>query len=1054
MSKKSEYIFIFIFISFNLILGKNIPDYKIEHLSIEQGLSQNTVRSIIQDSRGFLWFATEDGLNRYDGYKLKVYRHNPLDSNSLSDNFIWVLYEDTKGGIWVGTNNGGLNKFDSENERFIQYQYNPNDPYSISNNNIRAIFEDQSGMLWIGTEGGGLNKYDSKKNRFVRINISSVNSSPPNNIFAIIDNYEGGLWLGTDRGLAKFLGKKNQFINYSVTPSALNNSNNVINALLIDDDGKIWIGTDAGIYQFNQSSGKFNKFVLASPQYSNVIGVEINCITKDRTGNIWIGSGGSGILLIKKNSIIALYHSISNISSLSSNHITAITEDNTGIIWVGTTEGGINKIDSKENKFVHYKHDPFNSNSLSYSTIRSIYQDYNGVLWIGTLEGGLNQLNRNTNEYLHYKYDPNVLSSISDNTITSILRTKNGEFWVGTWGGGLEKAEFNKSSTKILGFKHFRNNPNDPLSINSNIIQAIYEDSKGRLWIGTGLGLDLFDRSNNVFVHFVYQADNFKSLSDNKIQSNCIYEDHSGNLWIGTWNGLNKLVLPQGVENSSNDYSKVIFERFYSEPNNPNSLSNSRILSIYEDRNGVLWIGTYGGGLNKIIFNKKTGEKFIKRFTERDGLANDIIYGILGDDEGNLWLSTNNGLSKFKPSSENFQNYYEGEGLQSNQFYWGACYKGSEGELFFGGINGFNSFFPSKLKFNTHIPPIYFTDFQIFNKSISVNEKNSPLKKSIEYTKEITLDYDKNVLTFEFVALDYSYPHENKYSYIMENFDRDWVIAGRRYFATYTNLDPGEYIFKVIGSNNDGIWNKNGSSIKLIINPPFWRTWWFILLSVFIVGGSVFLFIQMHIRDLLAVERVRIKLAADLHDNIGSSLTEISILSEIISKRLGPGDGEISKSLKMISDNSRSLIDKMSDIVWLVNPKRDSLYDLIIRLEDTYSEILAYTNISFRSQNLQLLKKISLSMEHRQNLFLIYKEAINNAVTHSGCTEISLNANVKGRILEMVLKDNGNGFIKSDDSKGNGLYNMDSRAKAIGGNLEVISLVNEGTTVKFVGFIS
>ena len=1052
MLKKTEYIFIFLFISFNLNLGREISDYKIEHLSIEQGLSQNTVRYILQDSKGFLWFATEDGLNRYDGYKLKVYRHNELDPNSISDNFIWTLYEDKTGEIWIGTNNGGLNKLDRENERFIQYRYDVNNPYSISNNNIRAIFEDYSGTLWIGTEGGGLNKFDRNKNNFIRARGSS--SGPiPNNIFTIIDNNNKGLWLGTDRGLMKYSKDKNQFINYVITPAEINNSNNVINALCRGKNGNLWVGTNAGLYQFDTKTDKFFKYKPSNKEYSFISNIEINSIIQDKIGNIWIGSGGSGILLIKGYSSEVLSHSSSNLSSLSSDHITAIAEDNTGILWVGTTEGGVNKIDRKANKFVHYKHDPFNSNSLSYSTIRSIFQDKDGILWIGTLEGGLNRLDRNSNKYKHYKYNPLNSSSISDNTVTSIFRTKKGELWVGTWGGGLEKAEFNKTSTDIIGFKHFKNNPNDGQSISSNIIQAVFEDSKGRLWIGTGLGLDLYDRKNNSFIHFHYRPDDPKSISDNRIQSNCIYEDHAGNLWVGTWNGLNKIMLKE-KDDSLINFSKLVFQRYFSEANNPNSLSNSRILSIYEDKKHVLWVGTYGGGLNEIIFKENTGSKIIKRFTEKDGLSNDIIYGILGDDEGNLWLSTNNGLSKFKISTENFQNYYEGDGLQSNQFYWGACYKGINDELFFGGINGFNSFYPAKLKYNSNIPPVYFTDFQIFNKSITVNDKDSPLIKSIEYTKEITLDYDKNVLTFEFVALDYSNPQENKYSYIMQNFDKDWVFAGNRNFATYTNLDPGEYIFKVIGSNNDGIWNKNGSSIKLMINPPIWRTWWFIVLSVIIIGGTIFYFIQMHVRDLLAVERVRIKLAADLHDNIGSSLTEISILSEIISSKLDSGNPDVLKSLRMISDNSRKLIDKMSDIVWLVNPNRDTLYDLIIRLEDTYSEILTYKNISVRSLNLQSLQKISLSMEKRQNLYLIFKEAINNAVTHSSCTEILLDASVKGKILEMTLKDNGEGFAQSGSSKGNGLYNMTHRAKKIGGSLEITSSENDGTCVKFMGSIS
>jgi two-component system sensor histidine kinase ChiS len=1053
MFKKSEYSFLFLFISFSLILGREVSDYKVEHLSIEQGLSQNTVRFILQDSKGFLWFATEDGLNRYDGYKLKVYRHNELDSNSISDNFIWTLFEDKSGEIWIGTNSGGLNKLDRENERFIKYKYDPKNVNSISNNNIRVIFEDSVGILWIGTEGGGLNKFDKRKNGFIRIYNSSPAAAPVINIFDIINGKEGELWLGTDRGLVKYIEAKNQFINYSITPTLTTNSVNIINVLFKDKNGIIWIGTEAGIYHFNMKINKFNKYIPSLKEFNTVANIEINCITKDKIDGLWIGSGGAGILLINGNASEILSHSSSNLSSLSSDHITAITEDNTGILWVGTTEGGINKIDRKANKFVHYKHDPFNTNSLSYSTIRSIFQDDDGILWIGTLEGGLNRLDRNSVQYKHYKYNPRNPLSISDNTVTSIFRTKKGELWVGTWGGGLEKAEFNKSSTDIIGFKHFKNNPNDRQSINSNIIQAVYEDSKSRLWVGTGLGLDLFDRRDNTFIHFNFKANDPNCISDNRIQSNCIYEDHAGNLWIGTWNGLNKLSFSSG-DNLYFDFSKAVFQRFYSEPNNPNSLSNSRILSIYEDKDHILWVGTYGGGLNKIIFNDYNGNKIIKSYTEKDGLSNDIIYGILGDNEGNLWLSTNNGLSKFKISAESFQNYYEGDGLQSNQFYWGACCKGIEGELFFGGINGFNSFFPAKLKYNSNIPPIYFTDFQIFNKSISVNEPNSPLNKSIEFTKEITLEYDKNVLTFEFVALDYSNPRANKYSYFLENFDKDWVLAGNRNFATYTNLDPGEYIFKVIGSNNDGIWNKSGNSIKLIIEPPIWKTWWFILLSILIIGGTIFYFIQMHVKDLLAVERVRIKLAADLHDNIGSSLTEISILSEIISSKLDSANAEVLKNLKMISDNSRKLIDKMSDIVWLVNPNRDSLYDLIIRLEDAYSEILNYKNISIRSQNLQALQKISLSMERRQNLYLIFKEAINNAITHSNCTEILLDAIVKGKTLEMTLKDNGEGFVQPGNSKGNGLYNMSRRAKTIGGILNINSSENEGTYIKFIGNIS
>jgi len=1052
MLKTPKYIFFFLLLSFPIkaFYGFGSEELKIENISIEHGLSQNTVRSILQDSRGFLWFSTEDGLNRYDGYKIKIYRHDQLDSNSLSDNFIWSVCETRNGELWIGTNSGGLNKFDREKERFVRFQNSNTNPNSISNNNIRVLYEDNSGNLWIGTEGGGLNKYNTSSKTFSRITLP-VNLPGIVNIFSIAGDSKGSLWLGTDHGLLRFNTYTNKFDLFSNPESPTDVSSNIIYSLLIDLQNRMWIGSEAGVYFFNEQKASFTKYTEKVFNSGKVLNGIINAFYEDKKGNIWICSqSGLGYLIKESNEFVPLFHS-SEPGTLSNNNITSIIEDRTGIIWTGTTEGGINKIDRRKNKFTHYKHNPFEENSLSYSTIRAIFQDKKGMLWIGTLEGGLNRFDRKNNKIQHYKNDPKDPSSISENTITSILQTSRNELWIGTWGGGLNRAVFLKGTDIITGFEHFKTDNRNPHSLGSNIIQALFEDSKGRLWVGTQQGLDLLDRRTNSFIHFRHDSKNASSLSNNKIQSNCIYEDRSGNIWVGTWEGLNRIKFNKDPIQHP---EAVSFDHIYAHSIVQNSLSNNRILSIYEDEKRILWVGTYGGGLNKIKFRGSSKNDFtIARYTEKNGLANDIIYGILGDNEGNLWLSTNNGLSKFEVTKENFQNYYKGNGLQSNQFYWGACFKGIDGELFFGGINGFNSFFPSMLVSNKDIPAVYITDFQIFNKPVSTYSANSPLKSSLEFTKEIELDYDQYVFTFEFVALDFSNPAENKYSYKMEGFDNDWINSGKRNFATYTNLDPGEYTFRVIGSNNDGVWNDKGAFIKLIIHPPFWETWWFILIVISIIGSSIYYFMKMHINDLLAVERVRIKLAADLHDNIGASLTEISILSEIINKRLNSEDKEVAKNLKMISDNSRDLIDKMSDIVWLVNPKRDSLYDLILRLEDTYSEILSCTSISFRSHNLQTLEKISLTMEQRQNLFLTFKEAINNAITHSSCTEIFLNANVKGKLLEIELRDNGKGFSKQNSAhRGNGLDNMKNRAKNIGGELD-INFTPEGTSVTFRGNI-
>ena len=535
----------------------------------------------------------------------------------------------------------------------------------------------------------------------------------------------------------------------------------------------------------------------------------------------------------------------------------------------------------------------------------------------------------------------------------------------------------------------------------------------------------------------------------------CIIEDKDGDLWIGTWGGLSRLTKENRELALTNPSSiKFICYRYIEGPSRIKGLSDDRIVSAYEDGAGNLWFGTYGGGLNKLPYMEKNSANLrFENYNLDDGLASNIIYAVQGDKNDNIWLSTDNGLTLLDPKRNIVRNYNVQDGLQGNQFFWGASFKGTDGELFFGGTNGFNSFHPEELKINAHVPPVFITNFQIFNKSVSANDQRSPLKKSIESTKEIELSYSQNVFSFEFTALDFTAPNKNRYKYFLEGFDKSWIQSGNRRFVTYTNLDPGEYTFKAAGSNNDGIWNEAGASIKIKILPPFWRTWWFVLLGSILLISLVSYIIGSRVRNLLAMERLRSKLAADLHDNIGSGLTEISILSEVISKKINPAESGVKKSLKMISDTSRSLIDGMSDIVWLVNPKRDSLYDLILRLRDTYSELFSYTDISFRSENIKALEKVSLSMEHRQHLYLIFKEAINNSINHSGCREITLDASVKGKKLEMVLKDNGKGFCFDEVSNGNGLNNIKERAKMIGGKLTIDSKEGEGTMVKFEGAI-
>lgn len=1044
------------------IIHAQESEMKFEIINPERGLSQSTVHAILQDSYGFIWFGTEDGLNKYDGYNFTIYRHAEKDSNSISDNFIWEIYEDSENNLWIGTSNGGLNLYDRAKNVFTHFQHDPTNPKSISQDDVRTIFEDSNKNLWIGTNNGGLNKFNKLDESFTIYKNSPTdpNSISNNSIRDIVEDRDGNLWIGTNGGgLNKFNKALQKFTRYIAMPGNPNSiSGNFVWSLHLDDNQMMWIGVNGrGLNKLDPYSMKFTLYQYESDKNS-LINNNVTTIKEDKNGLLWIGTeSGLSIFNKTKNEFVNVRHDPLRPTSLSNNLIRSIIEDQSGLIWIGTVGGGVNKYNPHSKRFVHYQNDPSDQNSLSSNMIRAVFEDSRGILWVGTLGGGLNRFDKDKNIVTRYLSNENVAGSLNDNRITSIYEDSKNTLWVGTWGSGLNKSVNTNNGSKIE-FTYYVKNPNKELSIPSDTIQAIYEDSFKNLWVGTEAGLSVFINDKNNFFAFEHDAKNQNSLSDDRIQSKCIYEDMANNLWIGTWNGLNRISSLKKF--NSGNVDDIQFISYKSDISNPNSLSDNRIISIYEDPSStkeriVLWVGTVSGGLNKMEISKEGEQEKIEfnHYTEKNGLPNNAIYSILGDEKGNLWVSTNNGLSKFNPKDRTFRNYNESDGLQSDQFYWGASFKSESGEMFFGGVNGLTAFYPSDLKDNQHVPKVYITDLQLFNKPVPISE-DSPLNVSLLETDAIELDYDSYVITFEYVALDYTVPEKNQYTYMLEGYDKHWIPGGNKRFVTYSKIDAGEYVFRVKGSNNDGVWNEEGASLKITILPPFWSSVWFISLLILLFGGAIVYLFTTRIKQMLAVERLRTKIAADLHDNIGSSLTEISILSEVISQRLKNEDESIQKKLKRISEDSRSLIDKMSDIVWLVNPQRDTLYDLILRLEDTYSELLAMTNISFTSKNLKSLEKVSLSMEQRQHLFLIFKEGINNCLTHGECTQITLDAHLAGKSLEMILTDNGTGFNSDQKFMGNGLKNMHARAKQIGGTLIINSEIGKGTTLIYKGKIN
>ncbi len=801
--------------------GSNL---RFEHLTPKEGLLSLTVRSIVQDSQSFMWFATANGLCRYDGYRFKAFHNDSYDPHSLSTENLGMLYEDHEGVLWVGTWGGGLNAFDQNTEQFTRYLHDPNDPHSLSHNWVNVIYEDKSGRLWIGTDGG-LNRFDRTGGQFThyRHDPNDDRSLSHDVVQTIAEDAAGNLWLGTlGGGLNKFDPASGQFTRYQHdphNPNSLNYDN--VDSIAIDADGSLWVGTADGLDHFDPATGQFTHYRHDPDDPHSLSDNDISALYSDDSGEVWAGTRAGGLNLFDpETERVTRYPSDpDDPDSFWGDWVLSIYADRSGALWIATGANGVNRLDRGAAKFELYQYDPNDPHSLSPGSIWSILQDHLGTLWVGTVGGGLNKYDPVAGGFTHYRHDPNDPHSLIDDQVFAIAEDATGDLWVGTK-HGLNR--FDRTSERFTRYTH---DPADPSSLSEDLVAALHIDRDGHLWVGTfGGGLNKFDPATDGFRH--YQSDPAKpdSLSSNRVVT--IVEDPSGVLWLGTLGGgLNKF-----------DLETETFRPYRHEPDNPNSLSNDDVQHIYMDQAGMLWLAT-GRGLNK--FDPQT-ETF-RHYSGQDGLATDNILSAVGDEHGHLWLGTNGGgLSRFDPDSETFKNYDQSDGLQSNDFMARGAYRDASGKLYFGGANGLNAFYPHQLTENPYLPPVVLTDFQIFNQSVPIGGEDSPLQKVINETDEITLSYQQSVFSFEFAALNYRAPEKNQYAYILEGFDADWNYTdSSRRFATYTNLDPGSYTFRVKASNNDGLWNEQGKAVKITITPPWWQTVWFRSLAGVLAVGLV-----------------------------------------------------------------------------------------------------------------------------------------------------------------------------------------------------------------------
>lgn len=1048
--------------------NSSIAPSLVRRFLVEQGLSQSSAYAMLQDRRGFMWIATADGLNNYNGHSFKVFRHIQSDSTSLSDNFIQALYEDPRGVLWIGTRDGGLNRFDRKRGVFTALTATPSAlGHRLTSNVVTALVGTNDGTLWVGTDKG-LNRLTISPLGVLGITHFQHDPHKPfslgnNGVRSLCIDDAGTLWIGTDAGLERFDAQHERFIHY--TPSLdRDEEHHTVYALTHGRDkvGKtwLWLGTDVGLFRYDLNTPAPSQYPLRK-QFEHIRqtphlwqkpqpnATAIRSLLLDNAGTLWVGTIGSGLLRYDAETQSLEPYSTQHVRSLnfSGTAIYSLAQDRTGLLWVGTYSNGITTFLARTNAFTTYTHDPINPAStthLNRYVVSAVCERRNGELWIGTFDGGINRFNRATGTFsvLHHNdaEPPNdttphgrtVKRSLPGDGVRCIFEDHTNTVWVATQSGLARylptdgaaslQEELSQEVFSQEVFEVFRHNERDSTSLSHNHVFTLFEDRQRRLWVGTlGGGLHLFDRERKCFRRFQHNAAQPSSLSSNLIRAIC--QDSTGALWVGTrGGGLNRFNPATGTA-----------ERFVHDEQNPRSLSHNAIYTLHVDKRGTLWIGTQGGGLNR--FHPATQD--FTAFRSRSGsptnspvtLPNDVIYGIVEDARGTLWMSTNKGVSRIvihqvrgsaqasakipaNTDSLSFRNYDVRDGLQSNEFNAGAFHAGRSGRLYFGGIRGLNEWFPDSVSDNATKPPIVITGFQLFDNDVVSN-------KDLSETDTLTISYKDNYCTFEFAALNFMLPEKNRYRYKLVGFDGAWIEAGARHEASYTNLPHGTYTFLVQGCNNDGIWNEHGASIVLVITPPFWQTWWFRLVlwsSLVAVVVGVFVW---RVRAVRVAERTSRQMAQLELQSLRLHMNPHFIFNSINSIQYLVSEGDSAAATRYLSTFARLMrkILKHTDHLAITIGDEIELLTMYMELERLrYDYAFEYR----------------ITCEHRSELAsllipaMVIQPYVENAIRHGlglreahGLVTITLE-----RVLEQhsarlhcVIEDNGIGRAKALELK-------------------------------------
>ena len=1044
---------------------------KFRRYSLEHGLSQGSVISIIQDRQGFLWLGTQDGLNRFDGYQFKIFYSEQDEPNSVASNYIPSLHEDVNGTLWVGTTNG-LDKLNRDNDTFIHYTLTEETRENIGSQYIRVISDAPNNKLWVGTYGG-LFLFDpatGQSTRFVH-DPADPTSLIGNNIYALLTDQQGQLWVGTNMGVDILPPGKQSFdhsINQFIKQAALTDEN--IAEFIEDKNGIIWIATyHTGLYRFNQKTKEMDSYSHDAQNPNSLINDRIRSLLIDRYNQLWVGTSRGLNIYNPKEDNFALYVNDPSVpSSLSNSYIWEMLEDNNDSIWLGTSDG-LNQFVHSTRFFGHRHNTSTSGKGLSHKRVRSLFKTKDNVLWVG-VNNGLNRLDPKTGRYTYYQHDNAIASTISRGMVMSILVDSKNRVWVGTYDGGLNLL------LPSGGFQHFIPEKDNPASLSNLRVYAIKEDKKGFLWLATNDGLNRFDTTNQTFERFFHQPGNINSLSFSGIYT--VLPVASGDIWVGSRNGgLNR------YNPSTGD-----FQRYEHDLKNPKSISHNRIFSLYQPNADELWVGT-SRGLNRLDIATGT----FSHFGKKQGLLNETIYAVTGDEQGFIWVSTNHGLARYNPITGRFKNFDKARGLQSAEFNNGSFFNAPDGELLFGGINGFNRFYPRNIQDNTQVPAVILTDFRLANQSVPIQldtlQKNNAiftLPKTINALRYLNLSYTQNLITFEFAALHFMYPQNNQYAYMLQGQDEDWIYTdAKNRRATYTNLPAGDYTLRIKASNGDGYWNEQGKSLKITITPPPWKTWWAYSIYTLFILGIVWAFVhaqrkkviyqQSVNRQLKQVDKLKDEFLANTSHELRTPLNGIIGLAEsLIDGVAGQLPDKANHNLAMVVSSGKRLSNLINDVLDFAKLKNRNL-TLHTKSIDLYSMVEVVLTLSrpiLANKNLELINSVAKDLpgaEADENrLQQIFHNIIGNAIKFTESGKVAVSVVQDDNMLTINITDTGIGIDKkyfatlfdsfeqieshtqrAHSGTGLGLSVSKQLVELHGGTIAVESATNQGSTFSF-----